>query len=429
VTSLRWLLDEPQEEAILDRIQVSTRFEMLTRVFPLVVVATGIISTLLVDDDGDDRINVGLLLLTVLPWIISLGGHLSPSRLTRLVFVSMVLAPTAVLTVAGGLLGWFEPRDVWFSSDYGLVAHFVMFLIIFMLADISLGPRKELVAALCAAWLVSAGRFLVGADPLDLILWMIALAFVTLSVVATRTGAVIIARGQQAIAEQAAADDRRRIARDVHDVVAHSLAVTMLHVTAARMAAQRASADEVVETLEEAERHGRASLADIRRIVRLLRSEDEGSLDAVQPDLSAVDDLVDGFRGAGLPVRLHVTGPTESVGPAAGLAVYRVTQEALANAARHGDGPATVDLRVADRSVALQVRNPTPARASRGYGSGLVGMEERVTAAGGTIEVGAENGTWVVQARVPLDPVEPAPVLGVSMPRTGAGSQADQEAG
>jgi signal transduction histidine kinase len=185
----------------------------------------------------------------------------------------------------------------------------------------------------------------------------------------------------------------------VHDVVAHTLAITMLHITAARMAVRRSSPGDAEEALAEAERHGRASLADIRRIVRVLR-DDQTALDPAQPGLADIEALAESYRAAGLPVQLSLTVP-EDAGTAAQLAVYRVLQEALANAARHGSGPATVDLSVRGGSVTLRVRNPVPGEVAPGRGSGLIGMRERITAAGGTIDAGVRDGSWVVRAVVP----------------------------
>lgn len=144
-------------------------------------------------------------------------------------------------------------------------------------------------------------------------------------------------------------------------------------------------------------------------MVRLLRAHDEPApaLDAAQPDLTDIHQLVDAYRAAGLDVPMTHAGSTERVSPAMGLTVYRVAQEALANAARHGDGTATLDLRITDREVDLNISNvaadtdaDTP---TRPRGSGITGMQERVAASGGEIDVGPRNGQWVVHARLPLD--------------------------
>jgi signal transduction histidine kinase len=245
------------------------------------------------------------------------------------------------------------------------------------------------------------------------------------------------------LAQQAAVEERRRVARDIHDVVAHTLAVTMLHITAARMAVRRSAPREAEEALEEAERHGRASLADVRRIVRLLRTGDSTPTDAPQPSLADVPALVGGYSAAGLPVELRFTGTAERVSPAAGLAIYRVLQEALANAARHGTGRATVDVEVTGDEIVLTVANPITSDASEppadlpgddaatamidgrrtAAGSGVLGMRERVAAARGTLDIGLRNGRWVVHARVPVGISTWSDVEGVAAGTRPAGSE------
>jgi signal transduction histidine kinase len=169
------------------------------------------------------------------------------------------------------------------------------------------------------------------------------------------------------------------------------------------MAVQREAPEAAVAALEEAERQGRASLADIRRIVRLLRADDASvaSREAT-PGLEDVQALVEAYRAAGLPVALSMTLERSTPAPVAELALYRVLQEALTNAARHGTGPATVRIEATGQGMALRVTNPAGQRAPRqGRGSGLLGMRERIAAAGGTIATGVEAGQWVVRATIP----------------------------
>jgi signal transduction histidine kinase len=213
---------------------------------------------------------------------------------------------------------------------------------------------------------------------------------------------MVVAEAREALALQEAAEERRRVARDVHDVVAHTLAVTMLHITGARMAVKRKELDSAAAALEEAERQGRASLADIRRIVRLLRADDVSGLDAVQPGLADVQDLVGRYRMAGLEVDFSMAVDGLRVAPSAELALFRVLQEALTNAARHGQGAATVSLVTTDDDVLLEVSNPAGQAVDRkSRGSGLTGMQERIAAAGGSFEAGFREGRWTVRAIVP----------------------------
>ena len=141
-------------------------------------------------------------------------------------------------------------------------------------------------------------------------------------------------QNQAALAAHAVTDERRRIAREVHDVIAHSLSVTLLHVTAARRALQQdRDVDDAQEALEDAERLGRQAMADIRRTVGLLG--DGPARTAPEPDVDDIGSLVDDFTKAGMAVRLRIDGPTRRVSAAEGLALYRITQESLANIAKH----------------------------------------------------------------------------------------------
>jgi signal transduction histidine kinase len=133
-------------------------------------------------------------------------------------------------------------------------------------------------------------------------------------------------QAQAALAEHAAADERRRIAREVHDVIAHSLSVTLLHVTGARRGLQEdRDIDDAVDALEGAERLGRQAMADIRRTVGLL--DDAPMKISPEPGVDDIGRLVDDFRRAGLNVSMRTDGSTERVSAAVGLALYRITQD------------------------------------------------------------------------------------------------------
>lgn len=210
---------------------------------------------------------------------------------------------------------------------------------------------------------------------------------------------------QAQLAEHAAADERRRIAREVHDVIAHSLSVTLLHTTAARRGLQEdRDVDDAVEALEQAEQIGRQAMADIRRTVGLL----DGAPMKVTPE-PGVDDiagLVDDFVRAGLQVALNTDGPFQRVSAAVGLALYRITQESLANIAKHApDSQSIVTLTVSPASAKLSIVNKLPvavAATTASDGSGVRGMRQRVHLLGGTIDVGPSGDGWVVCADIPL---------------------------
>jgi signal transduction histidine kinase len=220
---------------------------------------------------------------------------------------------------------------------------------------------------------------------------------------------------QAALARHAAVDERRRIAREVHDVIAHSLSVTLLHVTGARRGLQQdRDVDDAVEALEQAERLGRQAMADIRRTVGLL----DGAPMSIAPE-PGVDDircLVEDFVRAGLNVHYDASGRTDVVSAAVGLALYRIAQESLANIAKHAPAAeATVLLRISRASATLTVANRLPVAALAGQcgqsvdGRGVRGMRQRVELLGGIISVGPADDGWSVRTNIPLDDTDQAP--------------------
>lgn len=212
-------------------------------------------------------------------------------------------------------------------------------------------------------------------------------------------------QAQAQLAEHAAADERRRIAREVHDVIAHSLTITLLHVTGARRGLQQErDIDDAVEALEQAEHLGRQAMADIRRTVGLLDSAPM-KIDP-EPGVTEIDSLVSDFSRAGLNVALHTDGPVERVSAAVGLALYRITQESLANIAKHApDSRSTVRLAISRTSARLTIVNELPvavAVSAEPEGRGLRGMRQRVELLGGSIAIGPSDDGWSVVADVPL---------------------------
>jgi signal transduction histidine kinase len=209
--------------------------------------------------------------------------------------------------------------------------------------------------------------------------------------------------------EHAATAERARIAREVHDIVAHSLTAVMLHLTGARrtLATDPARAD---EALARAETVGRDSLDSIRQVVGLLRADDPGhdAVAAPQPGLADREALIESYRAGGLEVDCTVDLHGVDPDPATQLVVYRVIQESLANALQHAPGSAcSVRIDAVADALHVVVRNGRPAiaatrRTSGRVGLGLRGMGERVRAAGGTLETGpTPDGGWAVTAVLP----------------------------
>jgi len=219
---------------------------------------------------------------------------------------------------------------------------------------------------------------------------------------------VLKAREQRAqLAQQAAAEERRRIAREIHDVIAHSLSVTMLHLTGARRALQEDhDVDDAVDGLLDAERLGRQAMSDIRRTVGLLGSGSRDNTPAPpEPGMADIPELVSSFATAGLQVNSRMDEVPDTVTAGVGLALYRVAQESLANVAKHAPTSNTeVHLRFAAQSATLLVRNDfSPgATAPRQSGSGLSGMRQRIEVLDGRFEAGPGPQGWTVQATVPL---------------------------
>ncbi|TSE00484.1 two-component sensor histidine kinase [Skermania sp. ID1734] len=208
---------------------------------------------------------------------------------------------------------------------------------------------------------------------------------------------------QQQRAEQAASDERRRIAREVHDVVAHSLSVTLLHLTGARRALQEDNdVNEAVEALIDAERLGRQAMSDIRRTVGLL--DDSRGKTTPEPGLGDLDDLVAGFIRAGLRLDFTMHGDADRVSASIGLALYRIAQESLANIAKHAPGAkAELEVTVRDTKVTVTATNTTAKDQLVGQGgSGLIGMRQRAELLGGNFSAGPSPEGWSVRAEIPL---------------------------
>ena len=204
------------------------------------------------------------------------------------------------------------------------------------------------------------------------------------------------------LAERGAADERRRIAREMHDVVAHSLAVVVSHAEAGRLVVVQ-SPDRAGEILDTIAGTGREALNEMRGLLGVLRDGDVPS--DPQPGLAEIEALVAGVQRAGLPVEYDASG-LGAVPPGVALTAYRVVQEALTNVTRHAGPGATAVVSLRRTEDALVVSVGDDGRGARGTaappGRGLTGMRERVEAAGGSLETGPADRGWRVSARMPL---------------------------
>ena len=198
----------------------------------------------------------------------------------------------------------------------------------------------------------------------------------------------------------AAAEERMRIARDLHDSAGHALGVILVHAGDGRLRAERdpGGARSAFETIEEV---ARQTVGEIDQLVRVLREDGDGGVEP-PPGVAALDGLVARHRDAGLDVTATVNGARRPLPPAVDQGAYRIVQEALTNAARHGDGHAAVDVTFGDGALELAVANPLGRdTGAHGAGHGIVGMRERAALLGGSLRADAADGRFEVRAWLP----------------------------
>ena len=250
-------------------------------------------------------------------------------------------------------------------------------------------------------------------DPMEVAggLWIVAIVFIWVigRAVARHERLMVQLEGtRRQLAQQALLEERRRVARDVHDFVGHGLAAVMLQVTSARHVLRRdpASAEEALRSAEEV---GRRSMEELRRTVTLLRHDDEAAMAPPLPSAKEIPALVDQALAGGLAVELRMRGDLSRLSAGVGAALYRIAQEALANAARHAPRAQTVlGLELADQQVRLVAETSGPASAAPATDIerpryGLRGMQERATALGGDLVAGPTPDGWRVTCRLPLN--------------------------
>ncbi|MEU2201284.1 histidine kinase [Isoptericola sp. NPDC019482] len=336
---------------------------------------------------------------------------------------TVVLAVTAVLGVA----------DTAAAAPGGAL---LLPLAIAVYTVVSLGDRRlGLLAAAGSAVVLDGVLLLRGASPgsgvVAAVPLLLAVAAVVGLVVAARRAELASARDRAARAEatreaeasRAVAEERLRIARELHDVLAHQVAVVGVQ----SGVAETLLVDDP-DAAREALAHVRTASADALRelatLLDLLRRGDEEAPEraAPAPSLARLDELLDAVRATGLRVEVRVEGDARPLVPVVDLAAYRVVQEALTNAHKHGTGRARLTLAWTPAGLGVEVVNPVPREAAGGVaaapstGHGLLGMRERVAAVGGTLDAGARGGEFVVRAELPAPAPAPAPALDPTSP-------------
>lgn len=235
----------------------------------------------------------------------------------------------------------------------------------------------------------------------------------TLEAAAAATVAGQVLARRDAETAEAVARERDRIARDLHDVVAHAVSLMVVQAGAERLAlAGVPEAERTRRVLGSVEAAGREAMAELRAMLGVLRApQDEAAERRPQPDLALLRELVARVRSAGTTVHCRTAGDLDDVPAGVGLSAYRVAQEALTNAVRHAPGsPVELSVTVSGDGVRVHVRNPlTSVPPQRAAGRGVVGLRERAALHAGTAQAGPVDGCWVVDVRLPL-PARPAVV-------------------
>ncbi|MGZ6803910.1 MAG: sensor histidine kinase [Nocardioidaceae bacterium] len=364
-------------------------------------------------------------------WVMGMDTPVAGSRwwvLPLLLVPSAALVLRRIMPVATVALVWI-PVDLHAAvTGHGAEGLFLVWPAWVSLYALSAyGSRRQVLAGLCVVLPALAVH-----DVFDAAAWRAgeasawsAALWDLLLVVAPLVGGVVAGRRRlraltvekelaEARARTAIVEERARIARELHDVVTHHLNLVVLQAMAAGGLLDREPA-RVRSPLAVIERSGREALAEMRRLLGVLREEDAAPEMSPQPGVDDVAALVDSARVSGLDVALHVTGEPRTLPPGLGLAIYRLVQEALTNASRHAAGALVdVNLRYVGETVDVEVVDD----GGRGWdggstsdvpggGRGLLGMRERVTLYSGTLQVGpTPEGGFAVHARLPTP--EPA---------------------
>ena len=351
----------------------------------LVVAATGFVRDAL----AETRFPGGAVVVTAVLLAVGQSAPLVLRRVHPLAAWGVLMAACAVSWGLERALGLAAGRTT-------AVAHVVGLFVLYRVGSTA-RRRVAVLVAIATAAAVVAVRPAPGWQLMVLLVGAAVLLGAVSS--ALRTAEDGLAAQQQA---RAGLTERARIARELHDVVAHHMSVVALQAESAPHRLRDLPAPAVTEFASIAE-GARTALDEMRELLGTLRGEHPPER-APQPDLSEVDELVESVRRTGIPVRLEVSGALDGLSPLCATSAYRIVQEGLSNVVKHAPGAAvTVRLTSTTRPLAIEVRNGPPAErpARGGAGQGLLGVRERVALLSGSLRTGpTEDGGYVLAAEL-----------------------------
>jgi signal transduction histidine kinase len=275
-------------------------------------------------------------------------------------------------------------------------------LVVILLAAFTAGVALELRWSAASIAALLAAVVPLSADLAD---W----TFAALLVLAAWSAGAVVGRRSQAVRtaegerDAAAAHERARIARELHDIVAHRVTTTVVQAQAAR-ATLTTDPEATLRSLESIDIAARQALSELRDLLGVLRDGVDPEARRPQPGLGDLPRLVDDARRAGLPVSLTIENEPHDLEPGPSLAAFRIVQEALTNVVKHADAaPTEVIVRRAGNALEVCVADSGPGGPIRAGGHGLIGMRERAAVYGGAVDAGAQNGGgFVVRATIPV---------------------------
>jgi signal transduction histidine kinase len=366
----------------------------------------------LIQRRGDEVLAAGLTALVLLEVLLS--GRSDWDKLTGAA-IAVVLGVAAArrerapLVFLGLMLGVTVAAVMLSMVDEGPIGVFVFLLLaVYSAAAHTSGRRMLLAGAMTLAFyvidLVLIDTAAINAEGIIFFALLYGAPWVAGRAVRSRRLKERQLEHEKAMAAVAIAEERGRIARELHDVVAHSISVMVLQARGGRRALKSEPAD-AHDAFATIERTGQQALDEMRRLLGMLRGSDETLALAPQPSLKELDRLVEQVRAAGLPVEVTVEGEPRELPPGVDLSAFRIVQEALTNALKHaGPSRARVVLRYHPDDLELEISDDGPGTGEGvGPGYGLLGMRERVSVYGGELQSGRRpGGGYALRVRLPL---------------------------